>query len=327
MTEADGLALAPWLILAGAAPALALLGAFVRSRWLLGGAAALALLLSLLTIPYAADVAPRAVTPLVTVDGHALFWLALLLLAALVVIALVYDDRVGRADAPGPFHALLLLATAGAAVLVLASHFAALVLGLAFVMLPLAGLVAHPRQGQGALEAGIKYLLLAGLALAFVLLGVALIQAAAGALTFAALAGGSLSEPLAPLPAVGLVLVLAGLAFQISLVPFHLWTPDVYAGARPPVAAFIATVARFGALAVLLRLLAATDALATPSLAAALTLMALATMLTGNLLALRACWRIRRSRMPATCWCRWSPEAALGPRRPPSLRSAMAPRR
>lgn len=286
MTGTDWLALAPWAVLAGAAPALSLLGAFVRSRWLHGGSAALALVLSLLALPYAADVAPHAVTPLVSIDGHALLWLALLLAAALAVVALAHGDLAVRAESPGQFHALLLLATFGAAVLVAASHFTTLVLGLALLVMPLAALIAHPTQGRAALDVGVKYLLLAGLALAFVLFGVALIHVAAGGLTFTVLAGGPLSEPLAPLPAVGLVLVLAGLAFQLSLVPFHLWTPDVYAGVRPPVAAFIATVARCAALAVLLRLLTTSDALATPSLTAALTLMALATMLAGNLLAL-----------------------------------------
>lgn len=285
MTSAEWLILAPWLVLAGAALALSLLGAFVRRHGLLGAVAALALLLSLLAVPHAADVAPRAVTPLFNVDGHALFWLTLLLSAALAVVALAYGDPVARTDPPGQFHALILLATLGAAVLVAASHFTALVLGLALLTLPLAALIAHS-QGPEALDAGIKYLLLAGLALAFALFGVALIHAATGSLTFSALAGGPLSEPLAPLPAVGLALVLAGLAFHLSLVPFHLWTPDVYAGAPPAVTAFLATVPRCAALAGLLRLLQTSDALATPSVMAALTLMALATLLAGHLLAL-----------------------------------------
>lgn len=285
MTGSDWLILAPWLVLAGAALALSLLGAFVRSHGWLGAAAALGLLLSLLAVPHAADVAPRTVTPLFNVDDHALLWLKLLLAAALVVVALAHGDPAARTDPPGQFHALILLAAFGAAVLVAASHFAALVLGLALLTLPLAALVAHP-QGHGALDAGIKYLLLAGLALAFVVFGVALIHAATGSLAFSALAGGPLSEPLAPLSAAGLVLVLAGLAFHLSLVPFHLWTSDVYTGAPPTVAALLATVARYAALAGLLRLLEASDAMTTPSVMAALTLVALATLLAGHLLAL-----------------------------------------
>ncbi len=283
---AEWSALAPWLVLVGAALTLSLLGAFVRSPGLLGGCAAAALLLALLlAFPHAAEMAPRAVTPLVSIDGHALFWLMLVLVAALAVIALAHAELKARAEPPGQFHALVLLVTLGAAVLVAASHFVALLLGLALLAPPLVALIAHP-QGPGALDAAVKYLLLAGLALAFVLFGVALIHAATGTLTFSALAGGPLSEPLAPLPAVGLVLVLAGLAFHLSLVPFHLWTADVYAGAPSAVAALLATVVRCAVLAVLLRLLAASDALATPSLSVALTLMALATMLVGNLLAL-----------------------------------------
>src|SRR5947209_20632909 len=98
-------------------------------------------------------------------------------------------------------------------------------------------------------ESALKYLLLGWLASCFLLYGSALLFGATGPVSFAALAGAAVT----PLLAVGAGLFLVGLAFKLSLVPFHTWTPDVYEGAPLPVTAFMSIVTKAGALAVLAR--------------------------------------------------------------------------
>ena len=103
-----------------------------------------------------------------------------------------------------------------------------------------------------ATEAGLKYFVLGALSSGMLLYGVSLIYGFAGTVSFAGIAA-ALNGP-APIGVIfGLVFVLAGLAFKISAVPFHMWTPDVYEGAPTPVTAFFASAPKMAAMAVLVR--------------------------------------------------------------------------
>ena len=136
-------------------------------------------------------------------------------------------------------YLLLLMSALGGLVLVSANHLAGLFIGLELLSVPVYGLVAYAFFNKRSLEAGIKYMVLSAAGSAFLLFGMALLYADAGSLTFdqigKALAATSMPSLLAQL---GLGMMLVGLAFKLSLVPFHLWTPDVYEGAPAPVAAF-----------------------------------------------------------------------------------------
>ncbi|MEX2575905.1 MAG: NADH-quinone oxidoreductase subunit N [Halofilum sp. (in: g-proteobacteria)] len=286
MTAADFIALSPWLVLMAAALVLLLVISFYRSHRLTVVLTVLGLVFALASIPYAAQEAPRMVTPLLSVDGFSLYFLALILLAALAVVLLAYGYTASREAPREEFYLLLLIATLGAAVLVGATHYASLLLGLETLSVALFALAAYYVFRDRPMEAGIKYLILAGVAVAFLLFGVALIYARTGSLELGALTEAAATGAVDVYLATGIGLVIVGLAFKLSLVPFHLWTPDVYEGAPPPVAAFLATVSKGAAFAVVMRFLLATEAHAVPSLLAALTLIGLATMLAGNLLAL-----------------------------------------
>lgn len=148
------------------------------------------------------------------------------------------------ATAPPEAPALILLATLGAAVLSGAVHAATLFLGLELVALSLIALTVLPRTGP-ALEAGYKLLVLGGLGAAMLLMGLALGYAETGDLALASWAAPG------QLAALGAALLLAGLAFKFALVPFHMWTPDVFSGA-PAAAALVAGVASKVAVAIVL---------------------------------------------------------------------------
>ena len=117
--------------------------------------------------------------------------------------------------------------------------------------IPLYGMVGYIYRDKRSLEASIKYLVLSAAASTFLLFGMALVYAQTGSLAFASLAGAVQTG--APLFTTGLAMILIGIAFKLSLAPFHLWTPDVYHGAPAPVGAFLATVSKIAVLLVLLR--------------------------------------------------------------------------
>jgi len=284
VTRPDLVALLPLLVLGAGALATTVVASLRRRSTPTALAAATTLVASLAALAPAARVVPRAVTPLLEVDGVALLFLVIILSSALAVLLLALRYLERRREPPEAFHVLLLLATAGAAVLACSRHFAALFLGIETLSVSLYGLVGYFRTERRSLEAGLKYLVLAGASSAFLLFGVALVYAGTGSLGFDALGGPGVASPLV-VPGLGLVLV--GIAFKLALVPFHMWTPDVYEGAPAPVTALVASVSKGAVVAVLLRLWLALD----PSLLAPVTpmlvLLAVASMLGGNLLALR----------------------------------------
>lgn len=241
-------------------------------------------------------------TGLLLVDHRALFFCLLLLLAAVAIAVLGFNylkhrcDRKVSADSyPEEFYILLLLTMLGACTLVFASHFASFFLALELIGLslyPLLGFAVNgdrsPQRDQlYSLESGLKYLLLSALSTALALFGIAMVYAASGALDFAGVSAAVASMDAGPsLMLAGLTLLLIGVAFKLSLVPFHIWTPDVYQGAPTPVTALIATVGKGAVVALLLRLFDRLDLFAIPALTGLLAIMAVASMLAGNLLAL-----------------------------------------
>lgn len=232
---------------------------------------------------------PRQVTPLLVVDGYSLFFTILCCLAALGVAAQSVPYLRDLDDRREEYHLLLGMATIGALVMAGSNHFAGALLGLETLSMSLYGMLAYPlhaaRPAKHPLESAVKYLVLSAVATAFILFGMALVYAQTGSLGFAGLPSATGTD--AGLTAAAVLLIVAGVAFKLSLAPFHLWTPDVYEGAPAPAAACLATVGKAAAAALLLRLLLDAGALRSGPAAAALAALAGASMLIGNLLALR----------------------------------------
>ncbi|MDX1817618.1 MAG: NADH-quinone oxidoreductase subunit N, partial [Marinobacter sp.] len=138
---------------------------------------------------------------------------------------------------------------------------------------------------ERSLEAGIKYLLLSATATAFLLFGMALIYARTGSLDLGWVSGAMVRASDAWMLA-GAGLIVVGLGFKLSVVPFHLWTPDVYQGGPAPATIFLATVSKLAVFVVLLRLALAAPVFQSEWMQTVITVLALLTMLGGNLLAL-----------------------------------------
>ena len=248
--------------------------------------------LALLAVIPALGAAPQDVTPLLRIDTFACYYSAVILAATLACLTLTHAYLGGASGKGYPgnreeLYLLMLLACAGGIVLVSAQHLAGLFIGLELLSVPTYGLIAYAFFNRRSLEAGIKYMVLSAAGSAFLLFGMALLYAESGSLSFAGL-GASLAAGAAhsQLVQIGVGMMLVGLAFKLSLVPFHLWTPDVYEGAPAPVSAFLATASKVAVFAVLLRLYQLSPAFADGWLGNLLSLLAVASILFGNLLAL-----------------------------------------
>ena len=230
------------------------------------------------------------VTQLLVVDSYASFYTALILIGTLATVTLARAWLKKFPDNREEFYLLLTLASTGAIVMAQAHHLASVFIGVELMSLPLFGLVGYAFKQRRSLEAAVKYMVLSASATAFLLFGIALIYAQVGSLDIA-----TLGTQLSSLPQVesahltlliiGLGMMVIGFGFKLSLVPFHLWTPDVYQGAPAPVTTYLATVSKVAVFAVLLRLfytIPATDSFFYKLLGG----VAFISIITGNLLAL-----------------------------------------
>jgi NADH-quinone oxidoreductase subunit N len=271
---------APLLILALAVAALLALICVRRSYRLATITAKLGLIAAMASIPFALRAPP--VMPALFAFNAASLGLMLIILAAAAVILVIGYGYWQKSSAPREeFPLLLLIATLGACALTAAAGFIALFLGLETMTLAMIGMIAYPRDRAEAEEAGLKYLILSGMSSGFLLFGIGLIELATGNLSFAAV----LASPSDPLLLAGLAMLGVGAGFKLSVVPFHFWVPDVYAGAAAPAGAYLAVIPKLAVLAVLIRLQASGAALSS-GIIHAVTIIAILSMLIGNLLAL-----------------------------------------
>ena len=156
----------------------------------------------------------------------------------------------------GEFFSLVLFATLGMMVMISASHFLTLYLGLELLSLSLYALVALQRDNATATEAAMKFFVLGALASGFLLYGMSMVYGATGSLHVAsvteAIQTGALNHEVL---VVGLVFIVAGISFKLSAAPFHMWAPDVYQGAPTAITLFIGSAPKLAAFGFVMRLL------------------------------------------------------------------------
>jgi NADH-quinone oxidoreductase subunit N len=182
----------------------------------------------------------------------------IVLLSAAFVIPLAWrEEAYDGAEGPaghGEFQGLLLSSTLGMVLLAQAQNLVTLFVAIELLSVPLYVLCGSALRRPQSLESGLKYLIVGSLGSATLLYGLAFIYGGSGSTDFAGIRdgiGGSLSDD--PLVLIGIGLAATGLAFKLSIAPFHQWTPDVYQGAPTPVTAFMAVATKAAAFAVLAR--------------------------------------------------------------------------
>jgi len=223
----------------------------------------------------------------VAADRFGLFFICLFLLVAALTLLGSFNYLERENINHGEFYALLLMGTVGMCFMATSTELVMIFLGLEISSLATYVLVGFKRHDTLSNEASLKYFLLGSFATAFFLYGIAFVYGLTGTTNLLAL-----SERLAkasswsPLACVALILMFVGLAFKVSAVPFHVWTPDVYQGAPAPVTAFLSVGPKAAAFAIFLRIFLGAFASAGSIVFWIIWVSALLTMCLGNLAAL-----------------------------------------
>lgn len=279
--------LLPEIIIAAGIGAVLLATLVARGTHATARLAALAAALALgVAVGQAAYGVAGAVALALVIDRIALAARIGVLLATLLVLLAAPSSRELEGRERGEYHLGLLGLALGGLVFAGAADLLTLYLGLEFLSLSGYALAGFRAGDRAASEAGLKYVLFGALASALTLMGMSYLYGLSGSLDLAAI-GTALAAPQAGVAMVGAVLLtLVGVAFKLSLVPFHLYGPDVYQGAPTLSAASIAVVPKIAAVAVAAHLLAGWLPAGSPGASAAIALLAVASMTVGNLSAL-----------------------------------------
>ncbi|WP_312240206.1 NADH-quinone oxidoreductase subunit NuoN [Pantoea sp.] len=287
ITPQQLIALLPLLIVGLTVVVVMLSIAWRRNHFVNATLTVIGLNLALLSLYFVGQIGAMDVTPLLRVDGYSMFYIGLVMLASLATCTFAYPWLTDFPDNTDEFYLLVLIAALGGVVLASANHLASLFIGIELLSLPLFGMIGYAFRQKRSLEAALKYTILSAAASSFLLFGIALIYADSGSLSFIQL-GQSLNDSLIqqPLLLVGLGMLIIGLGFKLSLVPFHLWTPDVYQGAPAPVSTFLATASKIAIFAVVMRLFMYAPVTDSEAVRTVLGLIAFVSILFGNLMAI-----------------------------------------
>jgi len=214
-------------------------------------------------------------------DDFARFMKVLTIIGSLVAVVMSIGYFKAEKAMRFEFPILIVLATLGMMMMISANGLIALYMGLELQSLALYVVAAIQRDSARATEAGLKYFVLGALASGMLLYGASLIYGFSGTTEFAGIAaviaGGGMSLGLI----FGIVFLLAGLAFKVSAVPFHMWTPDVYEGAPTPVTAFFAAAPKIAAMAIFVRTMVTAFPAATPEWQQIVVFISIASMALG----------------------------------------------
>ncbi|MFP3920655.1 MAG: NADH-quinone oxidoreductase subunit NuoN [Dichotomicrobium sp.] len=197
-------------------------------------------------------------------DGFARFMKVLVLLASALALTMSQDYLRGAQLNITEYPVLVLLATAGMMMMLSANDLISLYLALELQSLSLYVIAAFRRESLRSSEAGLKYFVLGALSSGFLLYGASLLYGFTGSTSFEAIALSAQTAGPSLGLIFGLVFLLTGLAFKVSAVPFHMWTPDVYEGAPTPATALFSAASKAAAVGLLVRVLMS----AVPALAA-----------------------------------------------------------
>jgi NADH-quinone oxidoreductase subunit N len=282
MTVSDIYTLMPLLIICCGCVTVLLTGAIAPGRY----GTAISIVVALAAALWAL-MSPEINVPTmgIALSPFARFLIPLFSGTAVCSLLLSHDFNVRKGLGGEEYPATVLFALFGMTTIVCAVNLLTLVLGLEALSFAFYILVAYDRDCSISSEAGLKYLLLGSIAAAFMAFGIALIYAGSGTLDIGPAMAGAAEGTLRTLIIAGWGFLLVGLAFKVSLVPMHLWTPDVYQGGPTPVIAFLATASKGAALAAFLILLRGAGGL--NFLHAPLQGLCFLSMAVGNLAALR----------------------------------------
>lgn len=286
MNPADLWSIVPELWLAGLAIFVLLVDLFTARKTVVGVVAVIGLLLSIIPTGVLLGQDPRTILAgTYAVDGFAVFFKILTVIATALVILAAMDWLPGRTRYEGEFYALLVFTAVALILMAASTDIILLALSVEFVSLTSYVLAGYLKGNVKSNEAGIKYFLFGAAASAVMLFGFSILYGLTGTTNLYEIARRVSEAPLQAL-SLSVALMLTGFGFKISMVPFHQWTPDVYEGAPTPVAAYLSVASKAAGFAALVRLLMVVVDPRQLNWVPLLAILAAVSMTLGNLLAL-----------------------------------------
>jgi len=230
---------------------------------------------------------PLNVANLFYVDGYSILYISMIIIASICTCIFAYPSLKQYLYNKEEFYLLILIANLGSILSIISNNMSSLFMSIEITSIPMFGLIAYFNNKKYSLEAAFKYVILSSVASSFLLFGIAWVYSISGDLNFTSINHIlniiSFNEKLVIL--FGIIMILISLFFKLSIVPFHLWTPDVYEGTPSVVLSFFSTVGKIATFVILLHVLSHVSNI-NNILYFLLSLMTIFSMLIGNLMAL-----------------------------------------
>jgi len=287
MTSTDLLSILPIIILVAWAGLLLLVDVFVKRTRLTFTLSVIGILVTLISALYQTGESYSGFNGMVAVDGFSVFLNALFLVSGFAGMAVAYNYNRRMGLDRGEYTILMMFSISGMMLMASAADLIVVFLALELLSIPLYVLAGFARPKAESEEAALKYFLLGAFAGGFVVYGVALVFGATGTTGLegitSAIAAGSADLTLLM---IGAALILVGFGFKVAVVPFQMWTPDVYQGAPTGVTAFMAVGSKAAGFAALLRILITAFPVLAVDFTPVLWVLAVLTMIFGNIVAI-----------------------------------------
>ncbi|CAL4042580.1 NADH-quinone oxidoreductase subunit N [Buchnera aphidicola] len=229
-----------------------------RNHFIIYSISIIGLLFSILSLYFVYDVVPIDISMLFYINQGSIFYIGIILFSTLASVILAYPYLSNKMLNKEEFYLFLFFSTLGCMSIVISNHMSSLFVSIELMSLPMLGLIGYEYCQRKTLEAVLKYMILSGIASSFLLFGIALIYAVSGNLSFISLVSiinvHNLLQDNDIVFLLGFFLILVALSFKLSIIPFHLWAPDVYEGTSYTSLFFLSTSSKIAIFSILSRL-------------------------------------------------------------------------
>ncbi|CAL4320328.1 NADH-quinone oxidoreductase subunit N [Buchnera aphidicola (Protaphis terricola)] len=281
-------ALSPLLILIFTVVIVMLSISYNRNHFLITIFSIFGLSFSLFSLYFLISIVPIDVTSLVHINKFSILYISIILISSISACIFSYPWLLKYPFNKEEFYLLILLSTLGSIFLTISNHMSSIFISIELISLPFFGLIAYSNYFRYALEASFKYLILSATSSSFLLLGIAWIYAISGSISFSFLNDIymmiSSNEKLVIL--FGISMLLVSIFFKLSLVPFHLWTSDIYQGTPSSVLSFFSVSSKVALFSFLLHIFSHNSIINNTTLYLIISLVSAFSIFFGNLMAI-----------------------------------------
>jgi len=278
----------PELVLVGFALAAMMGATFVKRQSLIGFGALIGVVLGIFLLPVSFEAGPAILSSMLSHDSFSIFFRTVILLIAGLIVLLSIGDKEGNREDIGEYYFFLLTVTVAMMIAVSANNLMMIYIAVETISIISYIMAGFLKRNVISSEAGMKYFLFGALSTGVMLYGISLLFGLFGTLSLPGMMQATLTNSVNPAAlTLSVILVIVGLGFKCSLVPFHMWTPDVYEGAPTPVSALLSVGPKAVGFALFIRIFVENIVPLNFPWVNLATVMAIVTMTVGNISALK----------------------------------------